>query len=80
MAISLTTAPELPQDEAISQLLFGKFVQDITPFQAVTLAQAVQQLRGQSSEFDPLSSTRDMLGLDNLKVESTDEDGGWLEC
>jgi len=76
LEINLSTVPDLPQDEAVSRLLFGKSVQDITPFQALGLAQAAQQLRGQSSGFDPISTTRDMLQLDNLTIDSESTESG----
>jgi translocation and assembly module TamB len=76
LKIELSTVPDLPQDEAISRLLFGKSVRGITPFQAVRLAQAVQELRGKSSGFDPISTTRNILQLDNLTVDSAKTDNG----
>lgn len=40
------------------------------------LAQAVRELTGKSSGFDPIASTRDALQLDNLTVDSANTESG----
>ncbi len=67
--ISLRTVPDLPEDEALSRLLFGKSVKNISPLQAARLASAIQTLRGEGG-FDPIAETRDALGVDTLTVDS----------
>jgi translocation and assembly module TamB len=62
----------LPEDEIVAQLLFGKAVQNMTPWQALQLASAINQLRGGDS-LDLLLATRDTLGLDTLEIETGDE-------
>ncbi|MBI1214286.1 MAG: hypothetical protein GC185_00540 [Alphaproteobacteria bacterium] len=70
-ALALTSVPAMPQDEILSNLLFGKSASTLTPFQAVRLAAAVQQMRGGGAGiFDPVGSVRDKLGLDSLSVGS----------
>ena len=76
LEVELTTIPDLPQDEALSRLLFGKSVRKITPFQALRLAQALQELRGKSGGFNAVDSLRGMFQLDNLSLESEDKDEG----
>ncbi len=76
LKIELNTTPTLPQDEAISQLLFGKSVQQITPIQAVRLAQAVRTLSGESGGFDPINTTRELLGVDSLSVDTANTSEG----
>jgi translocation and assembly module TamB len=66
---TVTSQPELPQDEALSRLLFGTVSAGLNPFQAVQLAQAVAQLSG-SSTVDPFDSLRRSLGLDSLDLLS----------
>jgi len=73
--ISLRTIPDLPEDEVLSRLLFGKSVKNISPLQAARLATAVQTLRGESG-FDPIAATRDALGVDTLTVDSQETKEG----
>lgn len=66
--LTLSSVPELPQDELMARLIFGKSVQDITPFQAYQLASAVNTLRS-GGGFDPIDNARKMLGVDSLTVD-----------
>ncbi|KAA9008080.1 translocation/assembly module TamB domain-containing protein [Histidinibacterium aquaticum] len=66
------SSPDLPEDEVISRLLFGRNVSEITPLQAVQLASAVSTLAGRGGGF--IGGIRDRLGVDDLDV-TTDEDG-----
>lgn len=72
LRLQLQSTPALPEDEIIAQLLFGKTVQNMTPWQALQLASAVNQLRGGES-VDLLLATRNTLGLDTLEVDSGEE-------
>ena len=77
LALNLSSVPTLPEDEILSLLIFGKSAQNITPFQAIRLAAAVQTLRGGGGGgFDPIGSTRDVLGVDTLSVESASTETG----
>ncbi len=76
LSLSLTSVPDLPEDEILSRLIFGKSAQNITAFQAIRLAGAIQTLRGGGGGFDPIGSTRDALGVDTLSVESASTDAG----
>ena len=69
LSFAFTSVPALPEDEIISRLLFGKSVTEISPIQALSLANEIQKLNSNSSSFDPIANTRDTLGLDNLSVE-----------
>lgn len=76
LSIGLRTEPPLPEDEALARLLFGKSVKDITPFQAIQLASAIQTLRGEGGGFDPLGEARDLLKVDNITIESQETSEG----
>jgi translocation and assembly module TamB len=69
--IELTSVPELPQDEVVAQVLFGKSATQLSGFQAAQVAAAVAQLSGTS---DPASDVVDRLrsgfGIDVLRFES----------
>ena len=69
--VSFTSVPELPQDEVLSQLIFGRDLQSISPLQAVQLASAISTLAGGGGA---LGRFRESLGLDDLDV-TTDEEG-----
>lgn len=73
LELSLRSDPVLPEDEIVAQLLFGKAVQNMTPWQALQLASAINQLRGGES-LDLLLATRDTLGLDTLEIETTEDE------
>ena len=55
----LISSPQLPQDEVLAHLLFGRSVKNLGPFQYAQIAQALASLSGaNSSVTDPLSSIR----------------------
>ncbi len=72
--VSFTSSPELPEEEVLSQLLFGQGLQNLSAFQAIQLASAVATLAGKGGE-GVLSKLRKSAGLDNLDV-NTGADGG----
>lgn len=78
LTLSLSSVPQMAEDEILAFMVFGKSIQQITPFQAIQLAAAVQSLRGGANgSFDPIGSTRELLHIDTLSIDSTTtEDGG----
>lgn len=70
---SFSSQPELPQDEILSRLLFGKPSGSLTAGQTIQLANAVAQLTGIDSlkMLDDLSQS---LGFDSISLE-TDAQG-----
>ena len=73
LKITLSSTPAMAQEDIISWLLFGKSASNVSPFQAIRLANAVQELRGGKSLIDPVGSLQKALKLDNITVDS-DED------
>ena len=65
--IVLSSAPELPQDEVLAQLLFNKSTVNLGPVELAQIAAALAQMAGGTS-FDPLEAVRAGLGLDRLSV------------
>src|SRR5690606_38271345 len=53
--IALTSTPALPQDEILSQVLFGRSAAQLSPFEAAQLASAVASLAG-GGGFDVLGN------------------------
>lgn len=63
--IALTSTPALPQDEILSQVLFGRSASQLSPFQAAQLASGVAALAG-GGGFDVIGNLRELAGLDRL--------------
>lgn len=79
--ITLTSVPELPQDEILAQLLFHQGVGSLSPFQVAEIAAGLAQLSGiAGSGTDPLASLRNLLGLDRLTVGSGSTGAPTLEA
>ena len=64
--------PQLPPDEILAQALFKRSLSDLTPMQAIKLAQAMNALSGRGELFNPLEKTRKLLGLDQLDIRDVD--------
>lgn len=76
--ITLSSDPQLPQDEILSHLLFGTSVARITPMQGLRLAAALDDLRGEGFVSSAFTKVRRAIGVDTLDVnstETTDESG-----
>ncbi len=76
--ISFSSQPAMPEDEVLSYILFGNSMEDISPFQALQLAQTLARFSGQgggAGSFDPVGALRNITGLDDLRIE-TNEQGG----
>ena len=63
--ITLTSSPALPQDEILSQVLFGRSASQLSPFEAAQLAASVGALAG-GGGFDVIGNLRELAGLDRL--------------
>ncbi|MEM7694707.1 MAG: translocation/assembly module TamB domain-containing protein [Pseudomonadota bacterium] len=71
--ITFESDPELPQDEVLAQLLFGRSLGDLSAFQLAQLAAAAAELAGGSSGPGLLEQIRVVAGLDNLEIVTDDE-------
>lgn len=72
--LSIQSTPAMPEEDALSLLLFGEDPGDISPVQAAQLASSLSKLSGFSGGgFDPVSETREFLGLDDLKINTGSE-------
>lgn len=72
--IKLTSTPELPQDEILSRLLFGRSSARLSTIEAVQLASAVRDLTGDGSP-GILDMGRRFLGVDVLRVGGGGNEG-----
>ena len=63
--ITLSSTPALPQDEILSQVLFGRSASQLSPIEAAQLASSVAALAG-GGGFDVVGNLREFAGLDRL--------------
>ncbi|PIE11860.1 MAG: hypothetical protein CSA72_01715 [Rhodobacterales bacterium] len=69
--ISFASQPELPEDEVLSRLIFGRDLSALTPLQAVQLAAAVNTLAGRGNG-GLVGQLRDSVGLDDLDITTSE--------
>ncbi|NJD08369.1 MAG: hypothetical protein FIA97_18015, partial [Methylococcaceae bacterium] len=69
--ISLSGTPELPPDEILARLLFGRAIASLSPFELAQIAGSAAALTGIVPDSgNPLERLRTSLGLDRLAVGS----------
>jgi translocation and assembly module TamB len=73
--LKLSSAPPMPQDEILGQLLFGQSLKQLSPFQIAAIAQGLASFGGVTGG-DPLATVRSGLGLDRLSVGAASTGGG----
>jgi translocation and assembly module TamB len=65
--ITLSSQPILPQDEVLSQVLFGRTASQLTPLETAQLASALTSL-ATGGGLDVLGGLRELAGLDRLAL------------
>lgn len=70
--IRFESIPELPEEEVVARLLFGRGLQTLSLFQAAQLASSLATLSGRSEGI--MERLRRNIGVDDLDLR-TDEDG-----
>lgn len=70
--VNFESSPELPQDEVLARLIFGRQLDEISPLQAVQLAAAAGTLMGRGGG-GLVSDIRGGLGVDDLDITTDDE-------
>ena len=78
--ITLSSVPDMPQDEILAQLLFNTSTSKLSPLQLAQIAAALASLSGAAPGFDPLESLRNTFGLDKLSVGSSSTGSPTLEA
>lgn len=71
--IGFSSEPTLPEDEVLSQLIFNRSIDELSPLQLAQLAVAASELAG-GSNTSLLGSLRNTTGLDELDIV-TDSEG-----
>jgi hypothetical protein len=65
--IALSSTPQLPQDEILSQVLFGRSASQLSALEAAQLASALTSL-ATGGGFDVIGGLRSLAGLDRLSL------------
>lgn len=71
--VTFSSSPDLPQDEILARLLFGREMGEISPLQALKLADAAASLSGRGGD-GLFGGLRKGIGLDDLDLTQS-EDG-----
>ena len=66
-SVTFTSSPDLPEDEILARLVFGRGLDQISAFQALKLASAVATLSGKGGA-GTIGRLREGFGLDDLDV------------
>lgn len=77
--LTITSSPDLPEEEVLARLLFNKGLSNLSPIQAAQLASAVASLAGKGGE-GIMSRLRQNFGLDDLDVGTDDEGNTTLKA
>lgn len=72
--ITLTSTPTLPNDEVLSQVLFGRSASQLSALEAAQLASAISAMSG-GGGFDVIGNLRNFAGLDRLSFGGGDASG-----
>ena len=72
--IVLTSVPVLPNDEVLSQVLFGRSASQLSPLEAAQLASALSSLAG-GGGFDVIGNLKTFAGLDRLSLGGGGQSG-----
>jgi translocation and assembly module TamB len=72
-SFAITSTPSLPEDEILSRVLFQQPSGNLSPFQAIELANSVATLSGRGDAFEQL---RRSLGVNSLNLSSSASGNG----
>ncbi len=70
--VSFESTPTVPQEEIVAQIFFGRDLSQLSPLQALQLANSIATLAGRGSG-GLLENLRGSAGLDDLDVTTDDE-------
>lgn len=70
----LSSIPDLPQDEILARILFGRGIETLSAFQVARLVNSVRKLSGAAGD-GVLENTRNALGVDDIDLRTDAETG-----
>ncbi|MEQ9334448.1 translocation/assembly module TamB domain-containing protein [Thalassobaculum sp.] len=71
--IDLSSEPTLPEEEVLSRILFGSPRAQLSPLQALKLAQSTAVLSGRLGSSGITDRVREALGVDTLNIDAGDD-------
>ncbi|QKV18761.1 translocation/assembly module TamB domain-containing protein [Oricola thermophila] len=74
LSLDLSSSPELPEDEILARVLFGKSISSLSPLQIANLATAAASLASGGSGAGLSERIRQGIGVDDLDI-TQDKDG-----
>jgi translocation and assembly module TamB len=74
--ITFSSSPALPQDEVLSELLFGGPAAQLSTMQALQLAASLQELRGGGGGLGAMGKLSRAAGLENLRFQGPNSETG----
>ncbi|MEO1796204.1 MAG: translocation/assembly module TamB domain-containing protein [Pseudomonadota bacterium] len=72
--LSLSSSPELPEDEILARVLFGRGIETLSAFQVARLVSSLRQLSGAGGA-GLLEQARQNLGVDDIDLRTDAETG-----
>lgn len=73
--VSFASSPSMAEDQVLSYILFGKDASQISPFQALQLANTLRRFSGKGGGLDPIGQLQKATGLDDLRIEGGTGEG-----
>ena len=70
-----TSSPELPEDEVLALLVFGRSMSNLSPLQIAQLAEAAGQLTGAVKGGGLVDQLRSAIGVDDIDVRTDEQTG-----
>ena len=74
-SLSLSSRPELPDDEILARVMFGTTADSLSAIEAAQLAAAVASLTGGGGGFDVVGGIRKALTLERLEIGTKGDEG-----
>ena len=74
-SITLTSEPALPEEDVLSHILFGSSRAQLSPLQALKLAQSAAVLSGRMGSGGVTDTIRETLGVDTVDIDAGDGTG-----
>ena len=70
--VSFSSSPELPEDEILARIVFGRSISSLSPAQVIRLASVASELAGNGGS-SIIDDIRNSTGLDDIDVVQDDE-------
>lgn len=79
LKVTFSSSPELPEDEVLAKIIFGRSLTDLSPIQIVKLASIASELTGGNSP-SLVEGLRNSTGLDDVDIVEDDQGNAALKA